>query len=212
MHNFRKEVVESAITYLMQKINLQQIQLDKLLLLLWLADRLNLRTTGKLITNDDYIAHHTYGVIPGKTLEFIIADSGMELDNLENYIDGLYRTPDTSTDFISDSSKDSIDIIVENFGNKSQHDLFNMCRNYPDYTQTIDTTLFNKGINEDSIYFNNHRVNEVETFFNNPNQWNNHAIFKQSSLLLELAQAAYTEMLMVTNSINHAISSSESKD
>lgn len=135
--NYKKAV--QSLNYLASKEGGEMNKM-KALKLIWLSDRFNLRQFGRTITGDEYYALPN-GPIPSATRD--ILETSNFLDDTASDYSSAYLTATSKYDFksvhqpnlkvLSQSDKQSLDLIYDNFGNFDHFVLSEISHLFPEW-------------------------------------------------------------------------------
>ncbi len=184
---FKKSV--QALNYFAQKEG-GKINYMKAGKLVYLADRAHLRTYGRTITNDTYVAMKN-GSVPSRTKDIISKSEwwGSEIVEYSN----LYLTPAQGYDISSISNVDTsvfsktdlkiIDLIYEHYGNRDQFELSEYSHHFPEWKRFESELKMGVG----KVF-----IIEPADFFENGLD---EAPFSQSPELLDLSRKQFQHIL-----------------
>jgi uncharacterized phage-associated protein len=164
----------------------------KAIQMIWLSDRLHLRSFGRPIVMDQYYAL-PYGPVPSNTkdlAEINIFSSDAEVSYRNQFIKVIDKYNFESLSNVDSNAFSTSDInvleqIFAEFGDYSEFDLSELSHQYPEWKKH-ETMLKNNIVSRT-------QMNYLD-FFENPTQDNN-PIFMESDELKELAKNIYLENL-----------------
>ncbi len=138
--------IVEAIYYILKKI--KKADKIKLVKLIYLADKYHLIRYGRTITNDDYYAmqHGPVGTTVKDVLSFdsfSLSANGIKyasrlLDKIDDNNFTAKLSARVSFDMLSDTDKEALDFVVEEFGSMSSWKLRNYTHQYPEWYQYED--------------------------------------------------------------------------
>lgn len=168
----------------------------KAIKMIWLSDRLHLRSFGRPIAMDQYYAL-PYGPVPSNTkdlAEINIFSSEDEVSYRNTFIKVIDKYNFESlcnVDFNAFSASDIkvLEQVFSEFGGYSEFELSELSHQYPEWKKH-EIMLKNKIVSRTAMNYLD--------FFENPEQDNN-PIFKETDELKELAKGIYLENLSLAN-------------
>ena len=181
-----------ALAYLASKEPNNTMEKMKAYKLLWLADRLHVRQSGRTITGDTYYAM-PHGVVPSDAkclLDNVPTKLEQEQGYLEQYIKPVdsyhyqtISTPDLRV--FSDSDQEALDKVYEAYGNLTGKELSRLSHSFPEWT-------FYESLINDKDEKNSYRV-DIDHFFE-PCDADYKGLFAaESDELLSLTKQLYHE-------------------
>jgi uncharacterized phage-associated protein len=188
MKQTTKKIIQ-ALTYLANKEKDKIMDNMKAYKLLWLADRLHLRQTGRTITGDCYYAM-PHGIVPSDA-KCILEGAKTKLANPKGYSSKYIKMMDNhkyqaiaeaDLKMFSDSDQEALDRVYSLYGNLDGKKLSTMSHKYPEWT-------FYRGLLDDKEQKNSYKV-DLEHFFEEGPKCK---LFNENRELLELAQLMYQE-------------------
>ncbi|HEY4194822.1 MAG TPA: Panacea domain-containing protein, partial [Mucilaginibacter sp.] len=139
MSSFKFKKAVQALNYFAQKEG-GHINYMKAGKLVYLADRAHLRTYGRTITNDTYIAMKN-GSVPSKTKDIILKSAWFEQEILD-YVNIYLSDPDdysfnslkdTDTDVFSKTDLKVMEEIYDFFGDRNKYELSEYSHHFPEW-------------------------------------------------------------------------------
>ena len=188
MKKTTKKIIQ-ALTYLANKEKEKVMDNMKAYKLLWLADRLHLRQTGRTITGDTYYAM-PHGIVPSDA-KCILEGTKTKLLNPKGYsskyivgMDGhqFRALSDADLKMFSDSDQDALDRVYSLYGHLDGIKLSEMSHKYPEW-------IFYRDLLEDKEQKNSYKIDLDHFFEDGPRS----ELFNESKELLELTQEMYHE-------------------
>ena len=135
-----------ALHYILKKI--RKADKIKLVKLVYLADKYHLIRYGRTITNDDYYAmqHGPVGTTVKDVLSFdsfSLTPNGIKyasrlLDRIDNNTFAANPSARVTFDMLSETDKEALDFVVENFGSMGPWKLRDYTHKYPEWYQYAD--------------------------------------------------------------------------
>lgn len=183
-----KKIIQ-ALTYLACKSPERKLDNMKAYKLLWLADRYQLRNTGRTITGDTYYAL-PFGLIPSDA-KCLLEDEPTRLSEVKGYLSQYLNVLPEHTyqavsnpdlDQFSESDIIALDTIWSAFGDMKPMELSTFSHQFPEWTY-YEQMLSDKGQK------NAYRVN-IDHFFE-PCSSDHSGVFNQSDELLALTRELY---------------------
>jgi uncharacterized phage-associated protein len=166
----------------------------KVFKLIWLSDRLQMRTTGNAIINDTYYAME-FGPVPSKTFDLTKQTEKNLLiqtafDQILDVSDGkfLIAKREPNLGFFSETDRNTIKFIMQHFGHLSGIQLSELSHIYPEWKK-FETELALK---------KSRFLMDYSDFFKNPEK-DNHAIFNEKEELLSLCHDVFLENQILAN-------------
>jgi hypothetical protein len=189
MTSFKFKKAVQALNYFAQKEG-GKINYMKAGKLVYLADRSHLRTFGRTITNDTYVAMKN-GTVPSKTKDIILKSAWFEKEILD-YVNTFLSDPNNysfsslSEPDMSVFSKTDIRImneIYEYYGNRDQYELSEYSHHFPEWQRYAEELKLGLG--------KSFPVNQNDFFENGLHD----QPFSQSDELLSLSRKQFQHIL-----------------
>ena len=181
-----KKIIQ-ALTYLACKEEDKVMDNMKAYKLLWLADRLHLRQTGRTITGDAYYAM-PFGIVPSDA-KCILENEKTKMKNPKGYKARYIANKgtheymalcDADLNVFSDSDQDALDKVYEKFGKLDAMQLSDLSHRFPEWT-------FYQEMLDDKDLKNSYRIDFDHFFEDGPEI----GLYNESKELLELTQELY---------------------
>lgn len=183
--NFKKAV--QALNYFCH-LEGGKINYMKAIKLIWISDRIHVRTYGRTITNDQYIAMKN-GMVPSGTKDIVRKSRFLE-DEVLNYSNEFLSLPvnyevsalsDTLLEVFSKTDIKILNSVYEHFKKFSQFDLSTYSHKFAEWKRF--ESLIDAGIKKSFSI-------EVDDFFKEANEDD---LFAQDAELLSLSKEQYNE-------------------
>lgn len=183
-----KKIIQS-LAYIAWKIDKSHMDNMKAYKLLWLADRYQLRQSGRSVSGDAYYAM-PYGLVPSDA-KCILEDEPTKLTNDNEYNQKYIKTIDKrhysvisepDTDYFSESDIDVLDKVIALYGSYEPLQLSELSHKFPEWTYYQDLLA-------DKSEKNSYRVN-IDHFFEQCDEICG-GLFDQSPELLALTKDLY---------------------
>lgn len=181
-----KKIIQ-ALTYLAGKEEDKVMDNMKAYKLLWLADRLHLRQTGRTITGDAYYAM-PFGIVPSDA-KCILENEKTKMRNPKGYKAKYIANKgpheymalcDADLKVFSDSDQEALDKVYNTFGKLNAMQLSELSHHFPEWT-------FYREMLDDKDQKNSYRIDLDHFFEDGPED----SFFNESKELLELTQELY---------------------
>lgn len=193
--NYRKAI--QTLVFFAEKEN-GTINKMKAYKLIWLSDRWHLRNYGRPILNDTYFALK-FGAIPSNTKDlaegYFLTQEENELRNeyvkCGDFLDKFTYTTEKNTDttVFSQTDLEALELVYANFGHFSPFELSEISHYYPEWKKFENELILGTYSRFEMNY---------ELFFENPIH-ENHAIFEQENIILELSKEIFLENKIISN-------------
>jgi uncharacterized phage-associated protein len=185
--NHRKTV--QALNYIATKYN-GTVNKMKAIKLIWLSDRLHLRTYGRTITGDSYFAFK-FGPVPSSTRDILgnttfLSEEEAEYSNTFLTIgQGLYYSSkvDPNIKVFSQTDIDVIDQVISAYGKYSQFELSEISHEFPEWIKWQKALEQNQGTRFDI---------DIEDFFKDTVE--EKPLFKEDLANLQLVKDLYLKV------------------
>jgi uncharacterized phage-associated protein len=144
--NYDCKKATQALNYLLQKNRGHSLHKVALVKLLWAADRYHLRTYGRLVSDEPYIAMEKGPVgSMAKDIIYGVTDYGVSeecLPYISSYIkkddDTVTSLRNTDTDYLAKTDIEALDFAWQNFGNLNDTELAEVSHQYPEWSRYAD--------------------------------------------------------------------------
>lgn len=185
--NYKKSI--QAVNFFAKKEG-GKIDKMKAVKLVWLSDRLHVRTYARMITNDRLYAL-PYGTVPSQTLDFINNRFGRE-DEIQKYrsshinlIDdniGIVSVGSLDENVFSDSDIEIMEKVFSDFGKYSSVELSDISHYFPEWERHKDV-LESKKSRQEAV--------EIEDLFKNISHEVNFPTMNESEEILALSKEIF---------------------
>lgn len=146
------KTIIQALYYVLSKLKTTATKL-KLVKMIYLADKCHLVKYGRTVTGDSYFAME-YGPV-GSTLKDVLEFNEFTLSSEElkyaskllekaSILDFIYKPADIDLDMLSDTDKEALDFVINNFGSWKPGQLVDFTHKYPEWKQ--HEYLFQNGL------------------------------------------------------------------
>lgn len=166
--------------------------------LIWLSDRWHLRNYGRPILNDTYFALK-FGAIPSNTKDlaegYFLTQEETELRNeyvkYGEFSNKQTYTTEKNTDatVFSQTDLEALELVYACFGHFSPFELSDISHHYPEWKKFENELVLGTYSRFEMNY---------ELFFENPIN-ENHAIFEQEGVILELSKEIFLENKIISS-------------
>ena len=189
MERSTKKIIQ-ALAYLANKEEGKVIDNMKAYKLLWLADRLHLRQTGRTVTGDAYYAL-PHGIVPSDA-KCILEGVKTKLQNPKGYsekylepVDNYHYKALADADIMvfSDSDQEALDKVYQLYGRMDGKQLSDLSHQYPEW-------IFYRDLLEDRDQKNSYRV-DLDHFFEDGPACE---LFNEDKEYLRLTQELYHQL------------------